>query len=122
MTETPPRETIRIDKWLWHARFFKTRSLATRSVAAGRVRVNAERTDKPARSVGGGDVLTFPQGDRIRVVKILGLGTRRGPAPEAALLYDDMTPETPPTPPREGPRPTKKDRRTLETWRRTRLE
>ncbi len=117
-----PRETIRLDKWLWHARFFKTRSLAARVVADGKVRVNTERTDKPARAVGQGDVLTFQQGRAVRVVRVLAPGTRRGPAPEAAALYDDLTPEAPATHPREGPRPTKRDRRVMEQWRRTPLE
>jgi ribosome-associated heat shock protein Hsp15 len=122
VTDPTARATIRIDKWLWQARFFKTRSLAAKAVSDGRVRVNAARTDKPARAVGAGDVLTFAQGQTIRVVKVLDLGVRRGPASEAALLFLDMTPESPPVPPREGPRPTKKDRRALDTLRRTPLE
>ena len=72
------------------------------------------KVHKPAHNVTVGDVLTFPQGNEIRVVKIAALGTRRGPAPEAQMLYDDMTPpreERPPEPARTGPRPTKKDRR-----------
>ena len=64
MPSVPP--TIRLDKWLWHARFFKTRSLATREVQAGHVRVNSRRIVKPATAVGQGDVLTFAQGDLIR--------------------------------------------------------
>lgn len=111
MAEDLPRATIRLDKWLWQARFFKTRSLAARQVSDGKVRLNAERTDKPARAVGPGDVLTFPQGDRIRVVKVLAPGLRRGPAPEAATLYEDLTPKAEAAPERAGPRPTKKDRR-----------
>ena len=122
MAEPAPRATIRIDKWLWQARFFKTRSQAAKMVADGRLRLNADRIDKPARSVGDGDVLTFPQGNHIRVVKVVAVGTRRGPAPEAAALYEDLTPAPEPVPPREGPRPTKKDRRALDTLRRTRLE
>ncbi|SFP71266.1 RNA-binding S4 domain-containing protein [Tranquillimonas alkanivorans] len=112
---TEPRPTIRLDKWLWFARFFKTRGLATKQVAAGHVRVNSARVDKPSSAVGAGDVLTFPQGRRIRVVRILALGERRGPAPEAQALYDDLTPDEPDVPPNprfEGKgRPTKKDRR-----------
>ncbi len=84
------RHSVRLDQWLWHARFFKTRRLAARQVAEGRVRLNGARTEKPARAVGPGDVLTFPQGTGVRVVRILAVGVRRGPATEAALLYEDL--------------------------------
>jgi len=87
------RDTIRLDKWLWHARFFKSRSLAAGVVTAGKVRVDGTPVSKPARAVGAGDVLTFIQETDVRVVKILACGTRRGPAPEAQTLYDDMSPE-----------------------------
>ncbi|AJE47995.1 RNA-binding S4 domain-containing protein [Celeribacter indicus] len=113
------RETIRLDKWLWYARFFKTRGLATKLVSAGHVRVNSAKVSKPATAIGAGDVLTFPQASRIRVVRLLACGTRRGPAPEAQALYEDLSPppvrrdEVPPAPRYEGKgRPTKKDRRT----------
>ncbi|WP_417257732.1 RNA-binding S4 domain-containing protein [Celeribacter sp.] len=113
------RETIRLDKWLWFARFFKTRALATKAVTSGHVRLNTVKTLKKSTLVGQGDVLTFLQGDTIRVVEIAGLGTRRGPAPEAQTLYIDNTPAkdprdyVPPSPKFEGKgRPTKKDRRT----------
>ena len=115
MAET--RETIRIDKWLWYARFFKTRGLAAKVVSGGHVRVNGDKIDKPSRSVGPGDTLTFPQGRVIRVARVVAVGMRRGPAPEAQALYDDLTPEAPkndvPANPRfEGKgRPTGKDRR-----------
>jgi ribosome-associated heat shock protein Hsp15 len=82
--------TIRLDKWLWQARFFKTRGLAARAVATGVVRVNAVRVLKPATSVAVGDGLTFVQNGRVRVVRVLALGLRRGPAPEARLLYQDL--------------------------------
>ncbi len=85
-------DRIRIDKWLWQARFFKTRSLAAGVVTAGHLRVNGDKTAKPGRAVGPGDVLTFRQASEIRVVRILACGTRRGPAPEARLLYEDITP------------------------------
>jgi ribosome-associated heat shock protein Hsp15 len=114
---TEPRATIRIDKWLWYARFFKTRGIATKLVAGGHVRVNAEKISKPAHAVGDGDTLTFPQGSQIRVVRLLAIGTRRGPAPEAQALYDDLTPQqkiVPPPVKTEGKgRPTKKDRRDM---------
>jgi ribosome-associated heat shock protein Hsp15 len=82
--------TIRLDKWLWQARFFKTRGLAARAVSTGDVRVNAVRVLKPATSVAVGDGLTFVQDGRVRVVRVLALGRRRGPALEARLLYDDL--------------------------------
>jgi len=88
----PGRETIRLDKWLWHARFFRTRTLAARVVAAGRLRVNAARVTKPSTQVGPGDTLTFPQGPRVRVVRVRAAGARRGPAEEARTLYDDLDP------------------------------
>ncbi|MBC7141967.1 MAG: RNA-binding S4 domain-containing protein [Rhodobacteraceae bacterium] len=85
-------DRIRIDKWLWQARFFKTRSLAAGVVAAGHLRINGDKTAKPGRAVGAGDVLTFRQGTRVRVVRVLGCGTRRGPAAEAQGLYADLDP------------------------------
>lgn len=116
-----PRPTLRLDKWLWHARFFKTRGLAAGMVSGGRVRVDGTPVSKPARAVGPGDVLTFPQGKVVRVVRILAIGSRRGPAPEARALYEDLTPEAPdagqgPAPaPRfdGGGRPSGKNRRDL---------
>src|SRR6056297_1316033 len=114
-----PRPSTRLDKWLWHARFFKTRGLAAGQVSGGHVRVNGARAAKPAQQVGPGDVLTFAQGRATRVVRITAPGTRRGPAAEAQALYEDLTPpETkdahPPNPRYEGKgRPTKRDRRKL---------
>lgn len=83
----------RLDKWLWYARFFRTRTLAAKVVSGGHVRVNGERVKKASSSVKQEDVLTFPQGKVIRVVRITATGTRRGPAPEAAELYEDLTPK-----------------------------
>ena len=77
---------LRVDKWLWQARFFKTRGLAAKQVASGQVRINGTRVTKPARTVGPGDVLTFAQSRRIRVVRLIAIGTRRGPASEAQAL------------------------------------
>ena len=82
---------IRIDKWLWHARFFKSRSLAATAVASG-VRLNGTRITKASTVVRPGDELTFKQSKSVRVVLVLGIGERRGPATEAALLYEDKTP------------------------------
>ncbi|MEM6578666.1 MAG: RNA-binding S4 domain-containing protein [Pseudomonadota bacterium] len=84
----PNTSRIRLDKWLWHARFFKTRALSAKLVASGKVRVNGRRVSKPATFVTAGDVLTFPQAGSIRVVRILAPGERRGPASEAQNLYD----------------------------------
>ncbi len=95
--EVPPAtgaDRLRIDKWLWHARFFKTRGLAAELVAAGRLRRNGARLTKPGTQVGPGDTLTFPQGGHIRVVRVLATGTRRGPPAEAQALYDDLAPRT----------------------------
>jgi len=80
----------RLDKFLWSARFLKSRSLAAALCAAGRVRVSGRLVDKAHTLVRVGDVLTFPLGSRIRVVRILALPARRGPAPEARALYEEL--------------------------------
>jgi len=85
-------EALRLDKWLWHARFFKTRALAGRICTAGRVRIGGRVTDKAHQLVRVGDVLTFPQARDIRVVRVIGLGVRRGPPAEAQALYEDLLP------------------------------
>ena len=97
---------------------FQDRSLATKLVSQGSVRVDGSRVSKPAHALRLGVTLTFPQAKRIRVVQIKALATRRGPAPEAQALYTDLTPpeekrnSLPPNPKFEGKgRPTKKDRR-----------
>ncbi len=123
-------EKIRLDKWLWRARFFKTRSLSAKVVSGGNMRVNSVKIAKPAHTVGEGDVLTFPQARRIRVIKILAIGTRRGPATEAQALYDDLSPPAPKeetirvdAPKFDGKgRPTKRDRRKLDMERKGSLE
>lgn len=83
-------ERARIDKWLWYGRFFKSRSLAARMCAARRMRLNRVIVSKAHATVKPGDVLTFPQGGRIRVVKVVALGERRGPAAEARALYEEL--------------------------------
>lgn len=117
---------IRIDKWLWYARFFKSRTLAARLVTEGHVRVNRERVTKSHGAVRPGDVLTFPQGREIRVVRVLDCGDRRGPAPEARTLYEDLEPREGAAVPqmavvaerdRGAGRPTKADRRALDSFR-----
>ncbi|MBT5294699.1 MAG: RNA-binding S4 domain-containing protein [Octadecabacter sp.] len=116
MSDAP--DSIRIDKWLWHARFFKSRGLAADLVKSGRLRVEGTPVSKPSRAIAAGVVLTFPKEDEVRVVKVLGLGVRRGPAPEAQALYDDLTPAREPRlnplEHRVGGRPTKKDRRDMD--------
>ena len=97
-------DRLRLDKWLWYARFFKSRSLATRACAAGRVRINRALVSKSHATVKPGDVLTFPLGPVIRVIEIVALGVRRGPAPEARTLYNDLAP---PVPSRGGARPAR---------------
>lgn len=120
---SPARPTLRLDKWLWQARIVKTRSLAARLVGDGKVRVNSVRAAKPAQPVGLGDTLTVTQGrGAVRVVRVIGLGTRRGPASEAQLLYEDIgstPPDAPAGTPRAAPggRPTGRDRRILDQTR-----
>ncbi len=81
-------ERIRIYKWLWHARFYKTRALAQTAAASGRIRRNGARVEKASLEVKPGDVLTLGRGREIVVVRILGCGIRRGPPSEARALYE----------------------------------
>ena len=111
---------LRVDKWLWFARFFKTRSLAAKLCNGSVLRCSGTVVTKAHHAVKPGDVLTFPQGRHIRVVKVVALGSRRGPADEARTLYEDLSPPVPETAmdvsgrlPGLG-RPTKRDRRALE--------
>ncbi|CAH2394437.1 RNA-binding S4 domain-containing protein [Mesorhizobium ventifaucium] len=112
----------RIDKWLFFSRAVKSRSLAAKLVVAGRVRINRDKAAQASDLVRAGDVLTITLERRIFVWKVLGTGSRRGPAEEARLLYEDISP--PPTPKGEAVRdaipalrdagsgrPTKKERR-----------
>ncbi len=120
-------ETLRIDKWLWAARFYKTRSLAVEEIGKGRVLVNAQ-TVKPAREVRPGDLVSVRQGAIVRVVMVRGLSGQRGPAPVAQQLYEETEASrlareaaaeqrrlaTEPALSIEQGRPTKRDRRRLE--------
>jgi ribosome-associated heat shock protein Hsp15 len=81
---------LRLDKWLWQARFFKTRALAATLAARRKIRVNSTLITKPHYRVRPGDILTFPQGHAVRVVRVVELGIRRGPASEARTLYEDL--------------------------------
>ena len=86
------KETQRLDKWLWHARIIKTRSLAARLVEQGKFRINREKVLKPAHTVKTGDVVTAAIFGRVRVLRISGFSARRGSAAEAQALYVDLTP------------------------------
>ncbi|MBT4738851.1 MAG: RNA-binding S4 domain-containing protein [Rhodospirillaceae bacterium] len=116
---------LRIDKWLWFARFCKTRSLAQNLCTDGRVTVNEEKIGKPNRLIRAGDKVVITIGPIRRTVSVSALGVRRGPAPEAVLLYEELNPperldgakkmaplyRTP-----GSGRPTKRDRRALEKF------
>lgn len=130
--------TQRLDKWLWYARFFKTRSLAAKFVAQGKIRLRLEEADesqgaqkvtKASQIVKVGDWLSFPWNDVVHVVRVRAPGTRRGPAPEARLLYDlvneeeiaavraERRAEAQAAPQTQGARPTKKERRAMDRFR-----
>ena len=118
--------TLRVDKWLWAARFFKTRSLAAEAVDAGRVSVNGERA-KPSKVVKPGDALVIRRPPYEHAVNVLGVSDRRGPAAEAQKLYAETAEsrarreavavelKAMPPPVFKG-RPSKKDRRTLDRF------
>lgn len=120
-----PLDSVRLDRWLWAARVFKTRSLAAAACDGGRVDVN-DQAAKPARPLRPGDLLrvSLPQGRR-RVLKVAALDDRRGPAAAARALFEDLTPPEPPRarlapPPRREPgagRPTKRERREIDRLR-----
>jgi ribosome-associated heat shock protein Hsp15 len=113
---------VRIDKWLWAARFYKSRSLAAGACTGGKVDVNGD-TAKPSRMVRPGDLLRVTLPRARRIVRVTALAERRGGAPEAALLYDDLTPPPAPREARPAPtayrppgagRPTKRERRRID--------
>lgn len=113
--------SIRLDKWLWQARFFKSRSLAA-AACGGAMRLNGQPVAKPAQALRPGDVLTFVQAREVRIVKVLAPGTRRGPAAEAQTLYQDLTPPREPRAtaapqPESGGRPTGKARRDMDAFK-----
>jgi ribosome-associated heat shock protein Hsp15 len=78
----------RIDKWLWHARFYRTRVLAQAAASGGLIRLNGHRVEKSSVDVEPGDVLTLPRGREVVVIKVIGTALRRGPASEAQRLYE----------------------------------
>jgi ribosome-associated heat shock protein Hsp15 len=122
----------RVDQWLWFARITKSRTLAQDLVARGKVRVNRIKIDKPSTLVKPGDVLTLVIGPAVRSLEILAIGTRRGPAAEARVLFHDLAPSPPSAAPQPGVtgvpgeipksavrpdgagRPTKRDRRQID--------
>ena len=103
---------MRADKWLWQARFFKSRARAAALVEASHLRVNGIHAGKPAQTVRVGDILTFVQERAVRVVRVTALGQRRGPADEARGLYEDLAPpgSAPPDPGAPQPLPDRPDR------------
>lgn len=116
----------RIDKWLFFARIVKSRTLAGKFASGGNVRVNSEKIDQASVLIKPGDVLTITLERRILVLRVLGCGERRGPAPEAQLLYEDISPKpaaagvAEPVAARREPgsgRPTKRDRRKIDQFR-----
>ena len=128
MAGSEPTSKLRVDKWLWYARILKTRTLAASCVKTGKVRVNQEKITSPSRNLVPGDVLTVTLPRQIKILKVVELGTRRGPATEAQLLYEDMSPAPVKKNPTEQPakqavrdegagRPTKKQRRELSRFR-----
>ena len=127
-TDSEKPQTQRLDKWLWYARVAKTRTLASSLVQNGKVRVNRERTGKPGHAVRVDDVITVAVHGRIRVLRVVDPGKRRGPAVEAAQLFEDLSPpavahgRTDGAEPNDagqagGPRPTKKERRAVDRLR-----
>jgi ribosome-associated heat shock protein Hsp15 len=89
-------DRLRLDKWLWFARIVKTRTLAAKLIESGSARINSIRVEQAHRPVRPGDVITLAVHDRVRVLEVTGLPTRRGPAPEAASHYIDRSPAPPP--------------------------
>ena len=89
----PSVESQRLDRWLFHARIFKSRALAQRFCEAGKVRINRRRTHKAHHPLRPGDVLSFALGAQVRVLRVRALGARRGPAAEARRLYEDIAAE-----------------------------
>jgi ribosome-associated heat shock protein Hsp15 len=83
-------ERVRIDKWLWHARFYKSRALASEAAASGLIRLNGARVEKPGIGLKMGDVLTLPRGREVTAVRVTGFALRRGPAREAQALYETL--------------------------------
>ncbi|MDA1132458.1 MAG: S4 domain-containing protein [Proteobacteria bacterium] len=116
-------EALRADRWLWFARLFKSRTMAAEACAARRIRRNGQVMAKSNQLLRPGDVLTWADDARVRVIRVVAIATRRGPAAEARTMYEDMSAAVT-RPPVEGirrtpgsGRPTKADRRATERLR-----
>ena len=117
-------EKIRLDIWLWYARFYKSRSLSSKAILSGKLRVNSIKIIKPASKVKIKDVLTINHVNTVRIIQIQSIGSRRGPASEAQALYNDLSPDVTAASKSKdvsekskkdtNKRPTKKDRRILD--------
>ena len=90
----PKDDRIRIDKWLWHARFFRSRALAQEAAASGIVRLNGARVVKSGHGLKHGDILTVPQGREVLAIRVVAFGERRGPAVQARALYEIVAENT----------------------------
>ena len=119
----------RLDRWLWFTRAVKTRTLAAKLIGEGKVRVNRTRVTKPSQTVKPGDTVTAVLHGNARVLEVVDVGSRRGPAAEAATLYIDKTPPDEPEGKTASPaavakrergagRPTKRERRETDKLRR----
>ena len=84
-------EKIRLDTWLWYARFYKSRSLSSKAILSGKLRLNSNKIIKPASKVKINDVLTINHINMVRIIQVQSLGSRRGPASEAQTLYNDLS-------------------------------
>lgn len=93
MAPLEPGTGQRLDQWLWHARFAKSRTLAQALIERGKVRINREKVAKPSQALKVGDVVTLSTGPRVRIIEVCGHTLRRGPASEAQLLFRELTPE-----------------------------
>ncbi len=125
-TANAPAGAQRLVKWLWFARVVKSRTLAASLITGGKIRVNREKVDKPSQTVKSGDVVTSSNKQTVRILRVMAPGVRRGPAKEAAALYEDLTPppvltvDRPAGEARSGSRlagsgrPTKRDRRIID--------
>ena len=117
-------EKIRLDTWLWYARFYKSRSLSSKAILSGKLRLNSNKIIKPASKVKINDVLTINHINMVRIIQVQSLGSRRGPASEAQQLYNDLSGDmidaskiksiSEKSKKETNKRPTKKDRRILD--------
>ena len=117
-------EKIRLDTWLWYARFYKSRSLSSKAILSGKLKLNSNKINKPGSKVKINDVLTINHINMVRIIQVQSLGSRRGPASEAQQLYNDLSGDmidaskiksvSEKSKKETNKRPTKKDRRILD--------